>query len=77
MVAVVLTPASDGRVEAAQIAVGACSPVALRLPKLEAKLVGAPFNANAVSAMATEDDLSPLSPIDDIRGGGAYRRCAR
>ena len=35
---------ADGRVAAARIAVGACSPVAERLPALEAALVGAPLD---------------------------------
>jgi CO/xanthine dehydrogenase FAD-binding subunit len=63
-----------GRVVAARIAVGACSAVAQRLPALEAALVGA-----SVSALAERVDaghLAPLSPMDDLRGSGAYRRDA-
>jgi CO/xanthine dehydrogenase FAD-binding subunit len=63
-----------GRVVVARIAVGACSAVAQRLPALEAALVGA-----SVSALAERVDaghLAPLSPMDDLRGSGAYRRDA-
>jgi CO/xanthine dehydrogenase FAD-binding subunit len=63
---------ADERVTAARIAVGACSPVAQRLPALEAALIGAPRGdlANRVEAV----HLAPLTPIDDIRGTAAYRR---
>jgi CO/xanthine dehydrogenase FAD-binding subunit len=62
------------RVAAARIAVGACSPVAQRLPALEANLVGAPIAELAERVDATH--LAPLSPIDDVRGSAAYRRDA-
>lgn len=71
MVAVVLA-AEDGRVTTARVAVGACSPVAVRLPLLEAALAGAPL-AEA-SAVAAADHLAPLAPIDDVRASAAYRR---
>ena len=62
----------DGRVAAARVAVGACSPVAERLPALEAALVGAGRDGLAAAVDAAQ--LSPLSPIDDVRGSAAYRR---
>jgi CO/xanthine dehydrogenase FAD-binding subunit len=61
-----------GRVAAARVAVGACSPVARRLPALEARLVGL-RPGDALPAIGG-DDLAPLSPIDDVRGTAAYRR---
>ena len=64
----------DGRVAAAKVAVGACSPVAERLPALEAALVGA--NRDGLAARVDADQLSPLSPIDDVRGSASYRRDA-
>ena len=64
----------DGRVAAARLAVGACSPVAERLPALEAALVGA--NRDVLAARVDADQLSPLSPIDDVRGSASYRRDA-
>src|SRR5262245_12216043 len=65
---------ADGRVAAARIAVGACSPVAERLPALEAALLGAPSDRLAERIDAAH--LAPLSPIDDVRGSAAYRRDA-
>jgi CO/xanthine dehydrogenase FAD-binding subunit len=62
------------RVAGARIAVGACSPVAQRLPALEAALVGAPIAEIAERVDAAH--LAPLSPIDDVRGSAAYRRDA-
>jgi CO/xanthine dehydrogenase FAD-binding subunit len=65
---------AEGRVAAARVAVGACSPVAERLPALEAALVGAPRERLAGCVDAAQ--LAPLSPIDDVRGSAAYRRDA-
>ncbi len=48
--------------------------VARRLPALEAKLIGRP--AAGLGALVAPEDLSPLSPIDDIRGTAGYRRDA-
>jgi CO/xanthine dehydrogenase FAD-binding subunit len=63
---------ADGRVAAARIAVGACSPVAERLPELEAALAGAPFDGR-LADLVEAAHLAPLSPIDDVRGSAAYR----
>jgi CO/xanthine dehydrogenase FAD-binding subunit len=65
----------SGRVAAARVAVGACSPVACRLPALEAKLAGCPL-AKGIGAVATVADLAPIAPIDDVRGTADYRRDA-
>lgn len=71
MVAARIALGADGRVTAAAVAVGACSPVARRQPALEAALVGlAPSQlADAVRA----DLLQGLSPISDVRAEAAYR----
>ncbi len=63
---------SDGLIGEARIAVGSCSAVAQRLPELEADLIGAAPEQFEINA----DHLSRLSPIDDVRGTGAYRRDA-
>jgi len=63
---------ADGRVAAARVAVGACSPVAERLTKLEAALEGAPLDARLADRVEVSH-LAPLSPIDDVRGSAAYR----
>lgn len=59
----------DGCIAQARVAVGSCAAVACRLPELEADLVGQQPDKVAVSL----PHLSPLSPIDDVRGSGAYR----
>jgi CO/xanthine dehydrogenase FAD-binding subunit len=60
---------SFGRISKARVAVGACSAVAQRLPMLERHLIG-----NRIEGIEVlEKHLTPLSPIDDVRGSGAYR----
>ncbi|HUF57739.1 MAG TPA: FAD binding domain-containing protein [Thermohalobaculum sp.] len=72
MVAVRLA-VEEGRVAAAAIAVGACSPVARRFAALEAALVGEPATP-ALALRVTEAGVAPLlAPIDDVRGSAAYR----
>jgi CO/xanthine dehydrogenase FAD-binding subunit len=64
-----------GRIAAARIAVGACSAVAQRLPRLEAALLGAPVDQR-LGNLVDETQLAPLAPLDDVRGRAAYRRDA-
>lgn len=71
MVAAVIE-AERGRIAAARVAVGACSPVAQRLPALEAALVGAPLDAKLGSRVRAEH-LATLAPIDDPRASADYR----
>jgi CO/xanthine dehydrogenase FAD-binding subunit len=59
-------------VQAARVAVGACSPVALRLPALEAALVGLKRD-KTLGDTAEEQHLAPLKPIDDVRADATYR----
>ena len=63
---------ASGIVRSARIAIGACSAVAQRLPRLEARLVGQ--RIGAVQPVA--DDLAHLAPIEDVRASAAYRRAA-
>ena len=72
MVAVRLALA-DGRVAAAALAVGACGPVATRLPAIEARLLGAPADAGLADSIATAEVAAALRPIDDVRASAAYR----
>ena len=72
MAAAALEPGADGRVVRAAIAVGACSPVARRLPTLEEKLLGRPCDA-ALGDAVTDAHMAPLAPLDDARGSAAYR----
>jgi CO/xanthine dehydrogenase FAD-binding subunit len=66
---------TDGRIESAAIAVGACSAVAQRLPTLEAALVGSRPGREVEQAVAAAL-FAELSPIDDVRGSADYRRGA-
>jgi CO/xanthine dehydrogenase FAD-binding subunit len=71
MVAATLEIEAD-RVSAARIAVGACSPVAQRLPTAEAALIGKPCDA-ALGELLRAEHLAGLAPIDDVRASAAYR----
>lgn len=71
MIAARLVVDENGLVTDAAVAVGACSAVAQRLPKLEAALKGQP--AEAAARIATPEHLDVLSPIDDVRAPAAYR----
>lgn len=72
MVAATASFGAGGRIERALVAVGACSPRALRLPALEAALAG----QHPDPALVRSEHLAPLTPIDDIRATAAYRRAA-
>lgn len=72
MVAAAIEADSQGRVARAAVAVGACSPVARRLPPLEAALAGRPCDGT-LGAAVTADHMAPLAPLDDARGSAAYR----
>jgi CO/xanthine dehydrogenase FAD-binding subunit len=63
---------ADGIVRAARVAVGACSPVAMRLPLLEEELSGRPLGTVSLRS----EHFAPLSPIDDVRASARYRRDA-
>ena len=70
-VAAVATVA-DGIVTALRVAVGACSPVPVRLREVEAALIGEPAG-RTLAARVTTDALDGLEPIDDIRAPAQYR----
>lgn len=75
MAAATLHADDSGTVTAARVAVGSCSPVARRLPALEARLAGARIGDGLAEAVEA-DDLSVLSPITDVRATADYRRDA-
>jgi len=62
----------EGGIAAARVAVGACSPVAVRLADLERALVGARWSE--APALVEARHLAPLAAIDDVRATAAYRR---
>ncbi len=65
---------TDGDVvTAARVAVGACSPVARRLPALEATLAGGRLDRHLADRVDVSQ-LGPLAPIDDVRGSASYRQ---
>lgn len=72
MVAALVVATRDGRVAEARLSVGACSPVAQRLPALEAALAGRPLDGR-LGDVPGRTHLSGLSPIDDMRGTADYR----
>ena len=75
MVAVVIETDAAGAITAARIAVGSCSVVAQRLRQLERDLAGHRL-APGLAHLVTEQHLTPLAPIDDIRASAEYRRDA-
>jgi len=64
-----------GKVVNARVAVGSCSPVALRLPALEAQLEGKRFDAS-LAGWVTPARLAVLQPIADVRASAEYRKLA-
>ena len=64
--------AVDGAITDAAIAVGACSPVAVRLRALEAALVGRTL-VGAEDRVRPELVVPALAPISDVRGDAAFR----
>jgi CO/xanthine dehydrogenase FAD-binding subunit len=65
---------SDGRIERATVVVGACSPVARRLARVEAGLTGSV--EGALDRIDPDVVAEALDPIDDVRASAAYRRKA-
>ncbi len=79
MTAAMVSCDDTGKIEQARIAIGACSPVALRMPLLEASLIG-----QTPKDVTIDPDLfASLTPIDDVRGSTEFRldvvveQCAR
>lgn len=73
MIAASLLLDAGGRIKTARVAVGAASPVAVRLRSLEAVLEGVTAEEIAAPGFVTPAHLAPLAPLDDVRGSAAYR----
>lgn len=74
MVSALVSADDAGRIQAARVAVGACSAVAQRLPGLEEALIGLDLaDLQQSPASLWSGHLDPLSPISDVRGTGEYR----
>lgn len=67
MVAVSVARDSANGIVSARVAVGACSPVAVRLASVESKVV------TGATVRVDDSDLAELAPIDDIRCSAQYR----
>lgn len=65
----------SGKVVNARVAVGACSPVALRLAALESELKGKRFDAS-LADWVNPAQLAALEPIADVRASADYRKQA-
>ncbi len=72
MVATSIRRDASGDISDLRICVGACSPVAKRITKLEERLVRERNSKTAIDQIKVED-FSMLSPIDDIRCTAEYR----
>jgi len=72
MVAVSVVRTDDGELSDIRIAVGACSPVARRLGKIERLVLAA--QRSGVPVAVTRSDCEELAPIDDVRCSADYRR---
>lgn len=72
MVATLLTVSESGKIRDARVAVGSCSSVAQRLPKLEQAFLDQPASRELPSIVERKH-LAALSPIDDIRATADYR----
>jgi xanthine dehydrogenase FAD-binding subunit len=64
---------ANGRVAEARFAWGSVAPTVVRIPGLEARLVGAPLDTDTIRE-AAEIVRNGVSPIDDIRATADYRR---
>jgi CO/xanthine dehydrogenase FAD-binding subunit len=53
--------------------VGACGPIARRLPAVEARLADASADAGLAERILTAEVAAALDPIDDLRASASYR----
>ncbi|MDX1541071.1 MAG: FAD binding domain-containing protein [Geminicoccaceae bacterium] len=75
MTAAALEVDERGVIRRARLAIGACSPVARRLPDAEAALGGVPVDGDP-AARIDRAHLRVLAPIDDVRADAVYRQDA-
>jgi xanthine dehydrogenase small subunit len=71
--AIGLTLGTDGAITAARYAAGGIAPVPLRLPEIEAALIGKKPSA-ALARQIGGMAMQAGSPIGDVRGSSGYRR---
>ena len=63
---------NEHRITDAALSVGSCSVVAQRLPELEQALIGQLLSDDLCNTI-TQQHVSSLSPIDDVRSTASYR----
>ena len=64
---------TDGKVTAANVALGSVAPTPVRAKKVEAALMGKEFTAE-LAEEAANLVVDDISPIDDVRASGEYRK---
>lgn len=64
---------SDGRIESARLAWGSVGPTVVRIPAIEAALIGQTLSRKTLESIIPQV-LSGISPLDDVRASAAYRR---
>jgi CO/xanthine dehydrogenase FAD-binding subunit len=75
MAAAVVETDAEGTIDHARVVIGACSPVARRLRRLDERLIGKPLSPELPS-LVRADELSELAPLDDVRASAVYRMAA-
>lgn len=66
----------DNRITHAALSLGSCSPVAVRLDKVEADLIGMDIHNATIPASHYVEETNIeaiINPIDDVRGTASYR----
>lgn len=68
---------TDNHITGAALSLGSCSPVAVRLNKVEQALIGTSLDdvsrLTAADLVAATDVEAVINPIDDVRGSADYR----
>jgi CO/xanthine dehydrogenase FAD-binding subunit len=75
MASVTLAADESGQLTDVKIVVGACSAVARRLELLEKNFIGQSVHCDVMS-LITSSAFDELTPIDDVRASGHYRKLA-
>ncbi|MEM6988321.1 MAG: xanthine dehydrogenase family protein subunit M, partial [Pseudomonadota bacterium] len=73
MVAGSLSVDDRGLVDRVALALGACSPVASRLTRVESSLAGHPLTRALVDRVSHDAVAAAVRPIDDVRASADYR----
>jgi len=73
MCAIRIRISAENIITDAAVAVGACSPVACRLPALEQAMVGLACDSTELMNCVNAEHVQSLSPITDVRATAAYR----